>query len=58
MASLAAYLMASMCEMPSWLIGSPSWLMMKRTEWPSAEMKTTLGTAPPSSDRADAAALV
>ena len=38
-ASLAACLIASMCEMPSWLIGSPSWEMMKRTDLPSGEMK-------------------
>ena len=39
MASLAACLIASMCEMPSAVIGSPSWVMMNRTALPSGEMK-------------------
>ena len=42
MASFAACLMASMRSMPSAVSGSPSWLMMNRTAWPSGEMKLSI----------------
>ena len=37
MASNAAFLIGSMCEMPSGVAGSPSWEMMNRTALPSGE---------------------
>ena len=42
MASKAALLIASMRSMPSADSGSPSWEMMKRTAWPSGEMKLSI----------------
>ena len=42
MASVAAVLIGSTCEMPSASPGSPSWLMMNRTDLPSGEMKFSM----------------